>query len=81
MATNGSPERGIARAAVSVPGAETASSPSCELDWTGADYATALMRGGCELQAIREIGDRHQLWESASMAGLPNALLLVGRER
>ena len=64
-----------------VPGAPPGSLPSYEFNWTVADYVTALMHGGCELAAIREIGDRRERWESAPLAGLPNALLLVGRKR
>ena len=64
-----------------VPGAPTGSLPSYEFNWTVADYVTALMHGGCELEAIREIGDQREWWESAPLAGLPNALLLVGRKR
>ena len=63
-----------------VPGAPTGSLPSYEFNWTVADYVTALMHGGCELKAIREIGDQREWWESAPLAGLPNALLLVGRK-
>ena len=64
-----------------VPGAPPGSLPSYEFNWTVADYVTALMHGGCELEAIREIGDQREWWESAPLAGLPNALLLVGRKR
>lgn len=64
-----------------VPGAPPGSLPSYEFNWTVADYVTALIHGGCELAAIREIGDRRERWESAPLAGLPNALLLVGRKR
>ena len=46
-----------------------------------ADYVTALMHGGCELEVIHEIGDQREWWETAPLAGLPNALLLVGRKR
>ena len=64
-----------------LPGAPPGSLPSYEFNWTVADYVTALMHGGCELEAIREIGDQREWWESAPLAGLPNALLLVGRKR
>ena len=64
-----------------VPGASPGSIPSYEFNWTVADYVTALMHGGCELTAFREIGDRRERWESAPLVGLPNALLLVGRKR
>ena len=64
-----------------VPDAPPGSLPSYEFNWTVADYATALIDGGCDLVAIREFGDRLERWETAPMAGLPNALLLVGRKR
>lgn len=63
-----------------IPGASPGSLPSYEFNWTVADYVTALMHGGCELAAIREIGEGRARWESAPMSGLPNALLLVGRK-
>ena len=59
----------------------TGSLPSYEFNWTVADYVTAQMHGGCELEAIREIGDQREWRESAPLAGLPNTLLLVGRKR
>ena len=64
-----------------VPGAPPGSLPSYELNWTVAVHVTALMHGGCELEATREIGDLRERWESAPLAGLPNALLLVGHKR
>ena len=63
-----------------IPGASPGSLPSYEFNWTVADYVTALMHGGCDLAAIREIGEGRERWESAPMSGLPNALLLVGRK-
>ena len=63
-----------------VSGAPPGSLPSYEFNWTVADYVTALMHGGCELETIREIGDQREWLESAPLTGLPNALLLVGRK-
>ena len=64
-----------------VPGAPPGSLPSYEFNWTVPDYVTALLDGGCELTAIRDLGDQRERWESAPLAGLPNALLLFGRKR
>ena len=64
-----------------VPGAPPGSLPSYEFNWTVADYATALIDGGCDLAAIREFGDEPERRERAPLGGLPNTLLLVGRKR
>ena len=64
-----------------VPDAPPGSLPSYEFNWTVADYVTALMEAGCDLEAIDEVGDEVECWESVPMSGLPNYLLLVGRKR
>ena len=64
-----------------VPGAPPGSLPSYEFNWTVADYATALIDGGCDLAAMREYGDEPERRERAPLGGLPKALLLVGRKR
>ena len=40
-----------------------------------------VMPGGCELAAIQEFDDPRERWKSATLAGLPNMLLLIGRKR
>src|SRR5258707_11154083 len=47
--------------------------------WTVADYITAILASGCQLVHVEEFGDTVIEWEGAPMAGLPLALLLVGR--
>jgi 2-polyprenyl-3-methyl-5-hydroxy-6-metoxy-1,4-benzoquinol methylase len=52
-----------------------------EFHWTIADYILAIISSGCELIHAEEFGDTSGRWEGAPMAGLPAALLLVGRRR
>jgi SAM-dependent methyltransferase len=47
--------------------------------WTVADYISAILASGCQLIHAEEFGDTSEEWEGAPMAGLPLALLLVGR--
>jgi SAM-dependent methyltransferase len=46
---------------------------------TVADYISAILTSGCKLIHVEEFGDTAVEWEGAPMAGLPLALLLVGR--
>lgn len=64
-----------------VPEAEAGSLPSYEFHWTVEDYVSAMLAGGCELLALKEIDDRRRSWEVAPLKGLPEDLLLVGRKR
>ena len=64
-----------------VAGAPPGSLPSCEFNWTVADYVAALIEAGCDLAAIHEFGDRRERWETAPLSGLPASLLLAGRKR
>lgn len=50
-----------------------------EFHWTIADYISAILASGCELIHADEFGDTVDEWEGAPMAGLPLAILLVGR--
>ena len=50
-----------------------------EFHWTVADYISAILSSGCQLIYAEEFGDARESWESAPVAGLPAALLLVGR--
>ena len=50
-----------------------------EFHWTVADYISAVLASGCRLLHVEEFGDTADEWEGAPMAGLPLALLLVGR--
>jgi SAM-dependent methyltransferase len=50
-----------------------------EFHWTVADYISAILSSGCQLIYAEEFGDARENWESAPVAGLPAALLLVGR--
>lgn len=63
-----------------VPGAEPGSLPSYEFHWTVGDLVTAVMDAGCELVALKEIGDQQATWETPPLAGLPEDLLIVGRK-
>jgi ubiquinone/menaquinone biosynthesis C-methylase UbiE len=47
--------------------------------WTVADYITAILASGCQLVHAEEFSNAVDEWEVAPMAGLPAALLLVGR--
>jgi hypothetical protein len=50
-----------------------------EFHWTVADYISAILSSGCQLIYAEEFGDARESWESAPVAFLPAALLLVGR--
>jgi SAM-dependent methyltransferase len=50
-----------------------------EFHWTIADYISAVISSGCQLIHAEEFGNTRESWEGAPMAGLPAALLLVGR--
>jgi hypothetical protein len=50
-----------------------------EFHWTVADYISAILASGCALIHADEFGDTVDEREGAPMAGLPLALLLVGR--
>jgi SAM-dependent methyltransferase len=50
-----------------------------QFHWTVADYIAAVLAAGCELIHVEEFGDACAQWEGAPMAGLPAALLLIGR--
>ena len=50
-----------------------------EFHWTIADYISAVLSSGCQLIHAEEFGDTSESWEGAPVAGLPAALLLVGR--
>jgi SAM-dependent methyltransferase len=50
-----------------------------QFHWTVADHIAAVLASGCELIHVEEFGDTCEPWEGAPMAGLPAALLLVGR--
>jgi hypothetical protein len=50
-----------------------------EFHWTIADYISAILSAGCQFIHIEEFGNTCETWEGAPMAGLPKALLLVGR--
>jgi SAM-dependent methyltransferase len=63
-----------------VPGAAPGSLPSYEFHWTVSDLVKAVMDAGCELVALREIGDQKQGWETPPVAGLPAYLLIIGRK-
>lgn len=52
-----------------------------QFHWTVADYISAILASGCELIHVEEFGDTAVEWEGAPMAGLPLALLLVGRRK
>ena len=54
--------------------------PSYEFHWTIGDFMTAVRDAGCELIALREIGDQKEGWETPPLTGLPQDLLIVGRE-
>jgi SAM-dependent methyltransferase len=50
-----------------------------EFHWTIADYISAMLSSGCQLIHAEEFGETSDSWERAPVAGLPAALLLVGR--
>jgi SAM-dependent methyltransferase len=50
-----------------------------QFHWTVADYISTMLASGCRLIHAEEFGDTAVEWEGAPMAGLPLALLLVGR--
>ncbi len=64
-----------------VEGLAAGSLPSYEFHWTVSDYVAAVMDAGCELLALRELGDQPQSWETPPLAGLPEDLVLVSRKR
>ena len=54
--------------------------PSYEFHWTIGDFMTAVRDAGCELIALREIGDQKEGWETPPLTGLPQDLLIVERK-
>jgi SAM-dependent methyltransferase len=50
-----------------------------EFHWAIADYISAIVSSRCQIIHAEEFGDTRESWEGAPVAGLPAALLLVGR--
>ena len=65
-----------------IPSAKVGPLPTYIFHWTVSDYIMAMINSGCKLEAFDEIGDQLQDWgwETASLKGLPESLLMVGRK-
>ena len=51
-----------------------------EFHWTVSEYLNAVIEQGVDLIRFEEIGDKAEEWEGASLAGLPQKLLIAGRK-
>ena len=51
-----------------------------EFHWTVSEYLNAVIDRGIDLIRFEEIGDKAEEWEGASLAGLPQKLLIAGRK-
>ena len=63
-----------------VPDAAPGSLPSYEYHWTVSDYVMAILKSGCQLELLSELGEEPEAWEMAPFQGLPHVLLAVGRK-
>lgn len=65
-----------------IPSAKVGPLPIYVFHWTVSDHVMAMINAGCELVALDEIGDQLQVWEweTASLKGLPECLLMIGRK-